>query len=166
MVAVMLACCRPPSPRLLELTARGLVASASSAWTPRTLTLINRTAAPSIRGVMAASRAQPLTSFPGPVRLRGLLPHYAGSRPHAGRHRGGDGHGESDEQPAHSGRQHLDPVPGIHRHTSGGVAGLLTQEAAPGGMVTYTFTARHRERTPITAEPRATCRWRWGSTAR
>src|SRR6202007_1357093 len=31
--------------------------------------------------------------------------------------------------------------PGFTVTTSGGVAGLLTQEAAPGGSVTYTFTA-------------------------
>ena len=31
--------------------------------------------------------------------------------------------------------------PGFQVTTSGGVAGLLTQEAAPGGTVTYTFTA-------------------------
>jgi FtsP/CotA-like multicopper oxidase with cupredoxin domain len=31
--------------------------------------------------------------------------------------------------------------PGFQVQTSGGVAGLLTQEAAPGGSVTYTFTA-------------------------
>ncbi|MGC2198498.1 MAG: multicopper oxidase family protein [Terriglobales bacterium] len=31
--------------------------------------------------------------------------------------------------------------PGFNVSTSGGVAGLLTQEAAPGGAVTYTFTA-------------------------
>ena len=31
--------------------------------------------------------------------------------------------------------------PGFNVTTSGGVAGLLTQEAAPGGTVTYTFTA-------------------------
>jgi FtsP/CotA-like multicopper oxidase with cupredoxin domain len=31
--------------------------------------------------------------------------------------------------------------PGFNVSTSGGVAGLLTQEAAPGGKVTYTFTA-------------------------
>ena len=31
--------------------------------------------------------------------------------------------------------------PGFNVTTSGGVAGLLTQEAAPGGNVTYTFTA-------------------------
>jgi FtsP/CotA-like multicopper oxidase with cupredoxin domain len=31
--------------------------------------------------------------------------------------------------------------PGFNVATSGGVAGLLTQEAAPGGTVTYTFTA-------------------------
>jgi Multicopper oxidase len=31
--------------------------------------------------------------------------------------------------------------PGFQVTTSGGVAGLLTQEAAPGGSVTYTFTA-------------------------
>jgi len=31
--------------------------------------------------------------------------------------------------------------PGFNVSTSGGVAGLLTQEAAPGGTVTYTFTA-------------------------
>ena len=31
--------------------------------------------------------------------------------------------------------------PGFNVTTTGGVAGLLTQEAAPGGTVTYTFTA-------------------------
>src|SRR6516164_7872957 len=31
--------------------------------------------------------------------------------------------------------------PGFNVTTSGGVAGLMTQEAAPGGSVTYTFTA-------------------------
>ena len=31
--------------------------------------------------------------------------------------------------------------PGFNVQTTGGVAGLLTQEAAPGGTVTYTFTA-------------------------
>src|SRR5208337_2425347 len=31
--------------------------------------------------------------------------------------------------------------PGFQVTTSGGVAGLLTQEAAPGGTVTYTFVA-------------------------
>ncbi len=30
--------------------------------------------------------------------------------------------------------------PGFNVTTTGGVAGLLTQEAAPGGTVTYTFT--------------------------
>ena len=37
--------------------------------------------------------------------------------------------------------KHVDSVPGFPVTASGGVAGILTQEAAPGATVTYTFTA-------------------------
>jgi len=48
---------------------------------------------------------------------------------------------------------------------SNGVPGLLTQEAAPGGTVSYSFLHR-QARTPTTAEPRATCKSRWACMER
>ena len=55
--------------------------------------------------------------------------------------------------------------PGFVVTTTGGVAGLLTQEAASGGTVTYTFVRPvRRARTRITAGRKATCNSKWACT--
>jgi len=57
----------------------------------------------------------------------------------------------------HLSGQHLDSVSRLSGGSDGGVTGLLTQEAQPGGTaVTYKFTAQRRALTPITAERKAT----------
>ena len=56
--------------------------------------------------------------------------------------------------------------PGFTVTATGGVPGLLTQEAANGGTVTYTFAAASPAPIPTTAARRATCRSRWACTAR
>jgi hypothetical protein len=58
---------------------------------------------------------------------------YAGPRPHADRHRRPDGLGNPDQRSPHRSRQYLDSLSRLSGDTTGGVVGLLTQEAAPGG---------------------------------
>lgn len=55
--------------------------------------------------------------------------------------------------------------PGFSVTPSGGAPGLLTQEAVPGGSVTYKFTASSPGRAPTTAAHRAICRSRWDCMA-
>ena len=51
--------------------------------------------------------------------------------------------------------------PGFAVKATGGAPGVLTQEAAHGGTVTYTFVASTPVRTRTTAAREATCRSRW-----
>ena len=71
---------------------------------------------------------------------RDLL-HDAGARAHVDRQGRGDGHGQlTNNLPTAAGNTSI-LFPGFQVTATGGVTGLLTQEAAPGGTVTYTFTA-------------------------
>ncbi len=49
----------------------------------------------------------------------------------------------------------------INVNATGGVPGLLTREAPPGGSVSYTFTASEPGTYIITAERGRSYRWKW-----
>ena len=104
---------------------------------------------------------------PAAIHRNAFLQHDAGSRPHADRHGRADGHGEPDEWSAHRGRQHLDSVSRL----SGDNDGRCRRPADAGGGAwrhgdLHVHRLIARERAPITAERKATCRSRWACTAR